>query len=223
MGYAIRITYHAVEVVTGADQTQGTIAAEATGVRPGGFRSKFSGAQIHSRKSSLGLGRVIRQGNGWVVENPGGGPPSFGTPVSGAFTPSVGSRPSSMYGGGVGPPYSPYSAAPSPNLAPPSINGAGSVLPGSPALPPGVGLGLNSPAFGQQQQQPHAAFLAPGTPYMPTTPTMPLLPPPRSPSRGHVHFPSTSNPATGNGAGFPPPPPSERKSSSGNGNGKKDE
>jgi hypothetical protein len=54
MGYAIRITSRAVDVVSGADQTQGTIAVEATGVRTGsGLRAKFTGSQLHARKSSL--------------------------------------------------------------------------------------------------------------------------------------------------------------------------
>jgi hypothetical protein len=204
MGYAIRITSRAVDVVSGADQTQGTIAAEATGVRAAGLRSKFTGSQLHSRKTSLG--RVVRQGNGWVVENPSG-PPAFGSPASGSFTPS--GRPASHHGGS---PYSPY--APSPTLAPPIINGLGSA-PGSPSLAPPplappppppsapiVGLGINSPSFGPAPSAfPTAATV--GSPYAPTSPGM-TPPPLRSPSSGYAHFPPTP---TGNGVGFAPPPP----------------
>ena len=211
MGYAIRITSRAVDVVSGADQTQGTIAAEATGVRPGGLRSKFSGAQIHSRKSSLG--RVVRQGNGWVVENHagGGGGSAVGSPMSAAgFTPP--SRPSSMYAPS---PYSPYT---------PSTSGfvPGSV-PGSPAITPaGVGLGFHTPAYGAAG--PPSAASSPYTPGSGTLPPPP--PPPRTPSLGYAHFPPTPNPATGNGVGFivpPPPPPPGRRSNENGGGGKKDD
>jgi len=202
MGYAIRITSRAVDVVSGADQTQGTIAAEATGVRTGSLRSKFGGSQLHSRKASLA--RVIRQGNGWVVEN-SSGPPPYGTPASGNFTPS--SRPSSLYAG------SPYPSYASPNLAPPSVNGSSSM----PNTPP-IGLGINPPTFGPT----HSAFptvATMGSPYVPTSSAIPP-PPPRSPSSGYAHFPPTPNPATGNGLSFAPPPQIERKS---NGTGKKDD
>jgi len=225
MGYAIRITSRAVDVVSGADQAQGTIAVEATGVRTGsGLRAKFTGSQLHARRSSLA--RVVQQGHRWAVENSTvGGNAPFGTPPpsssAGSFTPA--SRPpSGIYGGGS--PYSPY--APSPNLAPPalSVNGAGS--PGM--AQPGVGLGINSPSFGpagagsaapSPSAFPTAATV--GSPYAPTSPGMmshshPVPPSPRSrtPSSNYAHFPPTPNPATGNGLGFappPPPPPGGRK------------
>jgi hypothetical protein len=202
MGYAIRITSRAVDVVSGTDQTQGTIAAEATGVRPGGLRSKFSGSQIHSRKTSLG--RVVRQGNGWVVENPIG---PLGTPASATFTPS--SRPSSIYSGS----YSPYAA--SPGLAPPSANGPGPI-PGS----PGVGLGISLPSFGPAHPTLPTAPATVGSPYAPSSPGMQPPPPPRTPSSGYAHLPPTPNPVTGNGLSFAPLPQVDRKSSGG---GKKDE
>jgi endoplasmic reticulum-Golgi intermediate compartment protein 2 len=210
MGYAIRITSRAVNVVSGADQTQGTIAAEATGVRAGGLRSKFTGSQLHSRKTSAG--RVVRQGNGWVVENSGGQAP-FGSPASGGFTPP--SRPASMYGGSS---YSPYPA--SPNLAPPSINGSASV-PSSPALVhPSIGLGINPPPFGPSPSVfPTAATM--GSPYAPSSPGSAPPPIPRTPSSGYGHFPPTpNNLAPGNGISFPPPSARDRKIS---GSGKKDD
>ena len=217
MGYAIRITSRAVDVVSGADQTQGTIAVEATGVRTGsGLRAKFTGSQLHARKSSLA--RVVRQGHGWVVENStAGGNSPFGTPLpsgtAGSFTPA--SRPpSGIYGGGS--PYSPFS--PSPNLAPASpVNGAGS--PGM--THSGVGLGINPPSFGPAGAGAGApspsAFPTAGSPYAPASPGMmshshPAPPPPgsRTPSSNYAHFPPTPNPAT---LGFAPPlpPPGGKK------------
>lgn len=80
MGYAVRISSHAIDVVTGADRTAGIVAAEATGAG----RKKWQGGEIRSR--------VVRQGNGWTVD--GGSPYGSyaGTPVSSGF-----SNPSSPY------------------------------------------------------------------------------------------------------------------------------
>jgi hypothetical protein len=207
MGYAIRITSRAVDVVSGADHTQGTIAAEASGVRPGGLRSKFSGSQLHSRKSSLG--RVVRQGNGWVVESPTGGSPTFGptTPVSGSYTPP--SRPSSMYGGSI--PYPPAYPGASPTLAPPPAQSQfdGPSSPG--VLPPGVGLGINPPAFGPAHSA--AATATVGPPYATSASRGKTPPPPRNPSSAYAHFPPSPNSVTGNGVTFAPPPLVGKKSS----------
>jgi hypothetical protein len=103
MGYAIRITSHAVDVVSGADQTQGMIAVEVTGVRTGsGLRAKFTGSQLHARKSSLA--RVVWQGRGSSrTLQLGGGNSPFGTPPpsdsAGSFTPT--GRPAlGIFGGG---------------------------------------------------------------------------------------------------------------------------
>jgi len=196
MGYAIRITSRAVDVVSGADQTQGTIAAEASGVRSGSLRSKWSGSQLLSRKATGG--RVFRQGTGWVVEEVSG-PSSFTpTPMSGGF----GGTPTSGYVTSPNP-YSPFVSSPS--LAPPpAANGS---APNSPPAPT-IGLGLASPAYGPSLT-PHSPNVFPtsatmGSPYRPTSPgTQPL--PPRTPSSGYAQFPLTPNPA--NGASFPPPPP----------------
>lgn len=74
MGYAVRISSHAIDVVTGADKTPGIVAAEATGAG----RKKWSGGELRSR--------VVRQGSGWTVD--GGSP--YGsynsTPVAGGFS-----------------------------------------------------------------------------------------------------------------------------------------
>jgi len=90
MGYAIRITTRAVEVVSGADQTPGIVAAESSGVKVG-LRSKWGGGELRARPQS---GRMVRQGNGWVLEGGGShsGSPGYGsyasTPVSAAFVSS---------------------------------------------------------------------------------------------------------------------------------------
>lgn len=192
MGYAIRITSRAVDVVTGADQTQGTIAAEASGVRAGGLRSKWSGSQLLSRKPTGG--RVLRQGAGWVVEGTGGPSSSYGpTPMSSTFV----GTPTSGYPNSPNP-YSPYVTSPSHLAPPPTVNGS---APNSP-LAPSVGLGLGSPAYGPSLT-PRSPNMFPTSPYTPTSPGTLSLPP-RTPSSGYGHFPPTPNPA--NNGSFPPPP-----------------
>jgi len=133
MGYAIRITTRAVEVVSGADQTPGIVAAESSGVKVG-LRSKWGGGELRARPQS---GRMVRQGNGWVLEGGGGshnGSPAYGgggsfanTPVSASF---------------VSP------AVPSPYLSSPLTGPATPPLPLPPG-PPGqaTGLGLSPSPF----------------------------------------------------------------------------
>ncbi|EGN99338.1 hypothetical protein SERLA73DRAFT_108802 [Serpula lacrymans var. lacrymans S7.3] len=115
--YFLRFTTRAVDAVSGVDNTPGLVAAEATGVR-----RKWGGGHLRARSSAQGgSGRVIRQGNGWVVEGASGSPYASyaGTPMSGSF----------------GTPYTPYLSP-----APPSS------VPGTPGT--GVGLGFGPPAFG---------------------------------------------------------------------------
>ncbi len=102
MGYAIRVTNRAVEVVSGsADGSGGIVAAESSGVRVG-LRAKWGGGELRSRVGKS----AIPQGSGWTVD---GGPLSAsyasytGTPVSGGFSPAL--------GGGM-PSHSPYLASP---------------------------------------------------------------------------------------------------------------
>ncbi|EDR04049.1 endoplasmic reticulum-derived transport vesicle ERV46 [Laccaria bicolor S238N-H82] len=59
MGYAIRITTRAVEVVSGADQTPGIVAAEASGAKVG-LRSKWGGGELRARPNT---GKMVPQGN----------------------------------------------------------------------------------------------------------------------------------------------------------------
>ncbi|PFH45459.1 hypothetical protein AMATHDRAFT_71676 [Amanita thiersii Skay4041] len=58
MGYAIRITTRAVEVVSGADQTPGIVAAEASGVKVG-LRAKWGGGHLRSRGSRTVSGGAV--------------------------------------------------------------------------------------------------------------------------------------------------------------------
>ncbi|KAF9525798.1 DUF1692-domain-containing protein [Crepidotus variabilis] len=83
MGYAIKVTTRAVEVVSGSDTTPGIVAAESSGVKIG-LRAKWGGTELRSRSSKL-----VPQGHGWTVD--GGSPYSSyaGTPVLGAFSPGV--------------------------------------------------------------------------------------------------------------------------------------
>ena len=62
MGYAIRITTRAVEVVSGADQMPGIVAAEASRAKVG-LRSKWG--ELRARLKS---GKMVPQGSGWVLE-----------------------------------------------------------------------------------------------------------------------------------------------------------
>lgn len=128
MGYAIRVTTRAVEVVSGADQTPGLVAAESSGVGVS-LRAKWGGSELRARPQS---GRMVRQGNGWVLEGSttgspayGGGGSYMGTPVSAAFgSPAM---------------PSPYLSSPVPSpVAPPPPHGPGHAS----------GLGFSPSTFG---------------------------------------------------------------------------
>ncbi|KAF8434101.1 endoplasmic reticulum vesicle transporter-domain-containing protein [Boletus edulis BED1] len=130
--YFLRITVRTIEAVSGADSTPGIVAAESTSVK-----RKWAGAQLHHR-TTANTGRVVRQGNGWVVE--GAGTPYSATPVPGGFGPSPSPYPYTPY-----PPTTP--AVPPP---PPSTSAASTTFglgPNSLPPTPGVGLGLGAPTF----------------------------------------------------------------------------
>ncbi|KAF9261353.1 DUF1692-domain-containing protein [Marasmius fiardii PR-910] len=207
MGYAIRITTRAVEVVTGPDDSD-TIAVTASGAstKPG-LRSKWGGGHLRSRS------KIIRQGSGWTVDTSPGSPAMstysgyssyagspmpnqtgfVGTPYPSqtAFSPM---GPQSPYINSAAfntqlPPSNPASPAPgSAFMSPPPMSGRG----GSPSLAPPPSSGLHS-HFGPPPS-------APGTPSV------------------HGHFPPTPNPANGE-SGFPsgpsPPPGPPRRVPSG--------
>ena len=178
MGYAVKISTKAVDAVTGADKTNGLVAAEATGVSS--LRKKWGGSELRSR--------VVRQGSGWVVE--GGSPYSSyaGTPVSGQF-----SHPPSPYvssallgNGSTTPVASPHPSAPGFGLG---IN--------TPTFGPSPRVPPSGPPSAMATGFPTAGALGPN--YGPTSPST-------ADSNGHyTHFPPTPNPMNG-GSGFPRSP-----------------
>jgi hypothetical protein len=221
MGYAIRITTRAVEVVSGADSTPGIVAAESTGVKAG-LRAKWGGGELRSRPQS---GRMVRQGNGWVLEGSTGGVSPYAsyapTPVSASFA---------------------SSGMPSPYIQP----GAGGPGTASTSAPPqgAVGLGFPSNTFGPGPSggvngHGHGHMRTPsllgGQPRSPYTPSLQAngASPVGGEGSGHSQFSPTPNLAPGNGTGnghgsfeqqqprqqsyTPPPPPPPPKS------GKKDD
>ncbi|CDO74241.1 hypothetical protein BN946_scf185031.g6 [Trametes cinnabarina] len=183
MGYAVKISGHAIDAVTGADKTNGIVAAESTSIS-GNLRKRFGSADLRLRPSN----RVVRQGSGWVVE--GGSPYSSyaGSPVSAGF---ASPQPS---------PYAP-SYPGSPNLAPPT--------PGS-AATYGLGIGA-SPLLGSRPSAspssrptswvgsaPDSTIPTAATARSPYTPNGPGLSTPNT-ANLYSHFPPTPN--TTNGAG----------------------
>ena len=68
MGYAVKIGTHAVDVVTGAEHTNGIVAAESTSISAN-LRKRFDPTDLCPRS---GKDRIVRQNHGWVVE--GGSP-----------------------------------------------------------------------------------------------------------------------------------------------------
>jgi hypothetical protein len=170
MGYAVRITSRAVDVVSGADKAAGIVAAESSGAKVG-LRQKWAGGSLRARTTS---GRMIRQGNGWVLEGTPGTPNSpfpgyAGTPLTGGFgtgSPMAGqyaspglNGPSTSSTPNVGLGFSSFGPAPSapprtPSIGTPRMNGA-TLLPGTPAhsnFPPTPnplnGGGFNVPPSG---------------------------------------------------------------------------
>ncbi len=177
MGYAVRITSHAMDVVTGADKTPGIVAAEATGVG----RKKWGGSEIRSR--------VVRQGSGWTTE--GGSPYGsyLNTPVAGAF-----SNPGSPYPNGLSPTPGTHSSGYGLGLSSPSL------APSSPAAPPisAVGGFPTAATVGSPYQRSGS-----GSPY---TPPLPVPNSPPASAGLYAHFPPTPNPVDGTQTSFPRSP-----------------
>ena len=163
MGYAIRITTRAVEVVSGADQTPGIVAAESSGVKVG-LRSKWGGGELRARPQS---GRMVRQGNGWVLEGVGS---NSGSPV---------------YGGGGSYASTPVSATfasstvPSPYLASPFVGPGTPPVPQPHGLGQATGLGFSPSTFHPAPDMPVDGYthmrpppLVGGPPRVPFTPSL---------------------------------------------------
>ncbi|KDQ58958.1 hypothetical protein JAAARDRAFT_33684 [Jaapia argillacea MUCL 33604] len=205
-GYALRLTTRTLSTLTGSDSTPNIIAPESSSTS---LKKKWGGGSLRSRNTSMG--KVVRQGNSWVVE--GGSPYTSyaGTPVSaGGFGPVVPPTPGSVYV--TSPP--PFGNSPYGGSAPPSANlGNGfsdvsaphSPAPYSPAPPAGnfgLGLGPTSPP----PPPPSSSFRN----------SIHGVPPP-SPGSMYVNFPPTPNPV--NGGGFPGSPGVGNGNGNGNGQG----
>lgn len=218
MGYAMRITTRAVEVVSGSDSASSLDAlasSSAVSTKIGGLRGKWAGGELRARTMS---GKMVRQGNGWVLEggaespySPGPGVGGYaGTPVTGGFGPSVGSPygggfvpqtpntgvglgfPSSTFGPAPGTPRTPsMGLVPPPPQRTPSLGHSHSHSHGA-TLGTGTGLGFSVPtaATNGGSANGYGGASAPGTP-------------------AYAHFPQTPNPdVNGNGhGGFPVGPP----------------
>lgn len=211
MGYALKVTSAAVEAVTGESSDEITPAVASSS----SLRTKFSGASLRSRPKS---GRLVPQGNGWVLESAPGSPAfgasPYGTPVSASFPT----------------PGSPYAGSPGPYT--------GSAMGSQPGTPSGVGLGFPPSAFG-----PNGGGVLSPPPPMSARSSSGLGPGPRTPSVGSPRPLSVGNaagmggipsapgtpqygvfpPTPGPGAGFNVPPPPQGKRMSMNGGAKKED
>ena len=207
MGYAIRVTTKAVEVVTGGDDP-GLVAAEASGAKVG-LRSKWGGGEIRSRS------KIVRQGSGWAMEGAG----YIGSPGSGYG--SYSNTP-------VGSPYlntaAGFSQPGTPNLA--AGYGSPSAFgPSSPNLnrysvpPPPPSRGSRTSSLGVEADVlPSAGSVFEANP-IPGTPSYSLFPPTPNPAVGGGFptgppppFPGSPNLSAGGGTrGFPAPPKAPKK------------
>ncbi|KII84363.1 hypothetical protein PLICRDRAFT_46260 [Plicaturopsis crispa FD-325 SS-3] len=193
MGYALRIGARTYEVVSGADQSPGIVAAEASGAHR--LRSKWGGTDLRSRT------KIIRQGSGWTAAD-GNGSPLPSAALSAPYSP-----------------YSPYLSTPSqtPVGSPRPGVGLGFGPPSPfgppPARTPNTGSFPTAATVGSpytSSPRPDSLYAGsprPGSVYgqLPSTPAR----------DSYSIFPPTPNPA--NGGGFPstPPPPMGRKVSGG--------
>ncbi|EJF59129.1 hypothetical protein DICSQDRAFT_156384 [Dichomitus squalens LYAD-421 SS1] len=181
MGYAVKIGTHAVDAVTGAEKTNGIVAAESTSISAN-LRKRFGAGDLRLRP---GKERVVRHGNGWAVE--GGSPYGSyaGTPLTGTFAGSPQPSPS---------PYTPsYPGSPNP---------ASATTPRSPSY--GLGLGAGSPRNSylspHTPSSPFPTAATVGTPYSPSHVGAGVGSVPGTPSL-YAHFPPTPTPGSATGAG----------------------
>ncbi|EAU85239.1 endoplasmic reticulum-Golgi intermediate compartment protein 2 [Coprinopsis cinerea okayama7 len=179
--YALRIGTRAVEVVSGADQKAGIVAAESTAVKVG-LRAKWGGSDLRARPGAVN--RSLSSGS-WTPSSPYGGFPAT-TPVTGT-----------------------YSAMPSPylssNHAIPSQPGTPNpATPGYP-VPPTPGGIRTAASMGPPPRTPSSAY--PASPYLATGgPTDGGASVPPTPGYQYATFPTSPHPTNGNGL-HPPPPP----------------
>ena len=207
MGYAIRITTRAVEVVSGADQTPGIVAAESSSVKVG-LRAKWGGSELRARPGSS---KLVPQGSGWVMEGGSGSPYSSynNTPLLSGFVSSGGlpspyinsatSAPSTPLPGtpgslGVGYPSSPFGPIPSPG----GIRASASLGP-SPRTP------------GPVARTTSGSIYSPLSPRSSTPdPNDPIVVPSLASSVSHGAYPTSPNTLNEGGFQITPPPPSRK-------------
>ena len=206
MGYAIRITTRAVEVVSGADQTPGLVAAESSGVKVG-LRAKWGGTELRARPGSS---KLVPQGSGWVMEGGSGSPYSSynNTPLLNGF-PSANGLPSPYTNSGPSAPTTPH---------PPGTPGSASLgYPSSPFAPiPSPGGIRASASLGPPPRTPGpVARTASGSIYSPLSPPQSSTPDLNDPtvvsslatSISHGAYPTLPNSLNEGGSPFPSPPP----------------
>ncbi|KAH9918929.1 endoplasmic reticulum vesicle transporter-domain-containing protein [Epithele typhae] len=184
MGYAVKITSHAVEAVTGADKSSGIVAAEASGV--GSLRKRLGG-DLRLRPGGSARDRVVRHGSGWMVE--GGSPYGSyaGTPVTPAFS--------------AGSPFTPHTPSFTPGPPPSAGPYTPSAMPSAPTPRSASythgqqGLGIASPRptsmlspHSSTSAIPTAATL--GSPYAGAPGSLPGTP------GLYANFPPTPNPVS---------------------------
>ncbi|KAJ7052124.1 endoplasmic reticulum vesicle transporter-domain-containing protein [Mycena amicta] len=208
MGYAIKIGTAAVEAVTGDSEADITPAAVSSA---SSLRNKFTGSSLRSRPKS---GRLVPQGNGWVMEGTPGSPgygSAQGTPVSASFS----LPPASPYAQSPNGPYSPALQSP----YSPALQSPYSQMPPSQPGTPGVGMGFGpNPLSAGPPRRTHSGTPNVGSP-RPLSVSSPNFPGvgsvPGTPSYGV--FPPTPGPASGFSVPQGPPPQGKRMSVNGNG------
>ena len=214
--WALRITTRAVTLVAGPSD-EDTIAPtpDSAAARASGLRRKWVGGALRARPGSgTGQGRVVRQGNSWVVEGPGGGSVG-GSPYSSYVgTPVSAASPYTPYSPA---PFSPYSPAPPPPMSARSMSHPGATPAGGAEQHPApFGLGLPSSAFGPGPASARSPSMPAPSPFLgaananagspAVTPSYAHFPPtpsagstafPRSPAPGAVGFPFVKSPLAG--------------------------
>ncbi|KAF8177113.1 hypothetical protein K438DRAFT_1978762 [Mycena galopus ATCC 62051] len=186
MGYALKVTTAAVSALVdnSADEIPPAVASASA------LRTKFSGASL-TKRARPSSGRLVPQGNGWVMESAPGSP----VPYGGASSPYSGTPVSSTF-----PPPSPFSPA--------------SPYPGSPSGFPGSQPGTPGTGYGPPPMSARSSSgLGPGG--HPRTPAGSVgnaaamgIQPPGTPQYGI--FPPTPGPAQ-TGFNVPPPPAGNKR------------
>jgi hypothetical protein len=216
MGYAIRITTRAVEVVSGADHAAGIVTAESSGAKVG-LRAKWAGSELRSRSKG---GKLVPQGSGWTMEGGSGSPYSSynTTPVTGGFSPSTAPSPFNPHhsmpntpnpGMGLGYPsstFGPSGIPPTPGARSATLNSATLAPPSRSPLIPGRSLSSGLPYSPLPTGATHGSSAAPDVTGFASVPA--------TPGASYAMFPASPDPAnegTTNGNGFHMAPPPTKK------------